>query len=134
MGGISVRTGKGLMMRQLIPENEIEEIFVRSSGPGGQNVNKVSTAVCLRHRPTGIVVKAQKFRTQYQNRLYARELLAGALGRMIEEKRRAAVDRRESERRRNRKRPRALKERILELKKHRSQKKSLRRNFKQSEE
>ena len=63
-------------MRALgISEQDIEESFVRSSAPGGQNVNKVATCVCLRHRPTGIVVKCQKFRTQGANRSWARQIL-----------------------------------------------------------
>ena len=59
-----------------IREEDLEESFIRSSGPGGQNVNKVSTCVVLVHRPTGIMVKAQGVRTQVANRREARQLLA----------------------------------------------------------
>ncbi|EKT84877.1 peptide chain release factor family protein [Leptospira santarosai] len=58
-----------------IKETELEESFTRSGGKGGQNVNKVSTAVHLRHKPTGIEVKCSLYRTQGLNRYKARTIL-----------------------------------------------------------
>ena len=58
-----------------INESDLEESFIRSGGPGGQNVNKVSTCVQLRHKPSGIVVKAQDDRSQAINRFLARRSL-----------------------------------------------------------
>jgi protein subunit release factor B len=58
------------------PESEIEEAYVKGSGPGGQKINKTNSAVQLKHIPTGIVVKSQATRSRDQNRKHARELLA----------------------------------------------------------
>src|ERR1700681_785456 len=58
-----------------IRETDIEESFVRSSGAGGQHVNKTSSCVQLLHRPTGIMVKCQQERSQAMNRFFARRLL-----------------------------------------------------------
>ncbi|KAG6059589.1 hypothetical protein E4U17_005984 [Claviceps sp. LM77 group G4] len=58
------------------PESEIEEAFLKGSGPGGQKINKTSSAVQLKHLPTGIVVKSQATRSRDQNRKIAREILA----------------------------------------------------------
>ncbi|KAG5969487.1 hypothetical protein E4U56_008314 [Claviceps arundinis] len=58
------------------PESEIEEAFLKGSGPGGQKINKTSSAVQLKHIPTGIVVKSQATRSRDQNRKIAREILA----------------------------------------------------------
>ena len=63
-------------MKQLnVSEDDLEEKFIRSSGPGGQKTNKTSTCVSLRHVPTDIVVKCQKERSQPLNRFFARRLL-----------------------------------------------------------
>ena len=59
-----------------IHEEDLEETFIRSSGPGGQHVNKTSTCVRLLHRPTGLSVKVQESRSQGLNRFLARRLLA----------------------------------------------------------
>ncbi|KPM34680.1 hypothetical protein AK830_g11894 [Neonectria ditissima] len=58
------------------PESEIEEAYVKGSGPGGQKINKTNSAVQLKHIPTGIVVKSQATRSRDQNRKNAREILA----------------------------------------------------------
>ena len=107
-------------------EEDLEETFARSGGPGGQNVNKVSTAVTLRHIPSGVAVTVQDSRSQAQNRRLARERLRDALMRRATEARQARVDAREKQRRTNRPRPRALKKRILETKRKRSTLKKLR--------
>jgi peptide chain release factor len=100
-------------------ESELEEIFERSSGPGGQNVNKTSTKVLLRHIPTGITVTIQDTRSQAQNRELARERLLEALNNRQKEAQAAARHEREKARRQKRKRPPRVKARILEAKKRR---------------
>ena len=62
-----------------IHEEDLEETFIRSSGPGGQHVNKTSTCVRLVHRPSGLSVKVQSSRSQGLNRFLARRLLADRL-------------------------------------------------------
>jgi protein subunit release factor B len=101
-------------------EADLEETFARSSGPGGQNVNKVSTAVTLRHRLSGISVTVQDSRSQAQNRKLARERLAAAVERIAREKGAAEISQRERTRRRNAPRPPRVKRRILESKRKRS--------------
>ena len=65
-----------------IREKDIEEKFVRSSGKGGQNVNKTSTCVYLKHIPTGVEVKCMKDRSQSINRFLARRELAEKIERL----------------------------------------------------
>ena len=109
-------------MRRLgIREADLEETFARSSGPGGQHVNKVSTAVTLRHRPSGISVTVQDSRSQAVNRKLARERLLDAIEGAQQERRAAEIAEREKMRRRKSPRPAVLKAKILEAKRKRGQ-------------
>ena len=67
------------MGRLSLREADLEEKFIRSSGPGGQKVNKSATCVYLKHRPTGLEVKMGKERSQGLNRYYARKRLCELL-------------------------------------------------------
>jgi len=118
-------------MRKLeISEADLEESFARSSGPGGQNVNKVSTAVTLRHLPTSISVIVQDSRSQAVNRKLARERLLDAIENVREEQRMTEIAQREKERRRKSPRPAALKKKILESKRRRGDLKKQRTKIK----
>jgi peptide chain release factor len=80
--GVRPEKEAGLLkrMRELgIHEEDIEESFIHSRGSGGQNVNKTSTCVQIRHIPTGIVVKEQRERSQGLNRFLARRLLVSKI-------------------------------------------------------
>jgi protein subunit release factor B len=110
-----------------VREIDLEETFVRSGGHGGQNVNKTSTCVMLRHRPTGLQVKSQSTRQQGLNRFIARRLLLDKIeeaktGRIATERARI-----EKIRRQKRKRSRRAKERMLADKARHSDIKALRR-------
>jgi len=109
------------MQRLGIRDADLEETFARSSGPGGQNVNKVATSVTLRHRPSGISVTVQDSRSQAVNRKLARERLLDAIENAEEKRRVAEIAKRERERRRKAPRPAALKRKILESKRKRGE-------------
>lgn len=134
---VTVKNVKALsekMARFNICEADITEKFLRSRGPGGQNVNKTSTCVYLKHIPTGIEVKCQRERSQSLNRYLARRILAdkieaGVLGKLSQEQRKI-----EKVRRQKRKRSKRAKLKILEAKRIHSRKKQLRGRISEREE
>jgi protein subunit release factor B len=114
------------MQRLGIRAGDLEETFARSSGPGGQHVNKVSTAVTLKHLPSGLAVTAQDSRSQARNRELALQRLLDAMERRAADAWREKIARVAQARRRNSPRPPRLKREILETKRKRSQLKKLR--------
>ncbi len=109
-----------------IKESDIVERFVHSSGPGGQNVNKRSTCVYLRHLPTGIEVKCQRDRSQAMNRFLARRILVNKIEAMVRGRQSDEEQRIEKIRRQKRKRSKRAKEKMLVEKHLQSDKKRLR--------
>ena len=129
---ISVGKAKELhraMLRLGIQEKDIKESFVRSSGPGGQNVNKVSTAVQLYHMPTHISVKYDKERSQAANRFMARKVLVAKIHQHQQDELLQERQAKEKSRRQQRMRPTLAKEKMLEKKHLRSQKKAERKKI-----
>jgi len=106
-----------------IHESDIDESFVRSSGAGGQHVNKTSTCVQLVHRPSGISVKCQQDRSQAVNRYLARRLLTEKIQQQIHGIKSAAQQLAEKIRRQKRRRSRRSKQKMLDNKHHQSEKK-----------
>jgi len=128
--GVSTRKENDLkekMRRFGIKESDITESFIRASGRGGQNVNKVATCVYLKHNPTKIEVKCKKERTQALNRFFARRILTEKIETMMLGKASAEKARIEKIRRQKRKRSKRAKEKMLVEKKKHAGKKILRK-------
>jgi protein subunit release factor B len=109
-----------------VREEDIDEQFVRSSGAGGQKVNKTSSCVVLHHRPTGIRVKCQRERSQALNRFLARRILLDKIEAQV--KGAESAEQREIARirRQKRKRSRRAREKMLAAKRRQAEKKSSR--------
>ena len=110
-----------------LDEKDIIEKFVRSSGKGGQNINKTSTCVYLKHKPTDLEVKYGGTRSQETNRVRAHAML---LEKILNIEAREKIEKkmkREKLRRQKRPKPKKLKEKILREKKIVSKKKKLRK-------
>jgi peptide chain release factor len=106
--------------------DDVEERFVRGSGPGGQKINKTSSTVWLRHDPTGVEVRCQRERSQAANRELAWEEFVAKLYALKYHALAAVVEAREEERRRTRQKSRRLKVRMIQAKKHRAKHKARR--------
>jgi len=80
--GVTAKKGDELLRRMAgcgLREEDLEEKFIRSGGPGGQHVNRTATCVYLKHGPTNLEVKMQKARSQALNRFYARRRMCELL-------------------------------------------------------
>jgi peptide chain release factor len=97
-----------------IHEEDLEETFIRSSGPGGQHVNKTSTCVRLLHRPSGLSVKVQQSRSQGLNRFLARRLLADRIEQQLRGGEFPSEQQRDKIRRQKQRRVRRTKQKLQE--------------------
>lgn len=134
---MSIHPSKELALREKmnslgIYEHDITEKFVRSSGKGGQNVNKTSTCVYLHHRPTGMEVKCQQERSQALNRFLARRLLVEKIEQRILGLKTAKEQLQAKIRRQKRRRSRRAKEKML-ADKHRHSEIKQSRHFRSDE-
>ncbi len=116
-----------------VREDDIVENFIRSSGPGGQNVNKTATCVYLKHLPTGLEVKCQRQRSQLLNRNLARHILLSKIENRIKQNILQKQSLKAKIVRQSRKKPKAVKLKILEQKRRHSEKKSTRRKIREIE-
>jgi protein subunit release factor B len=114
------------MARLGIRAEDLQTTFSRSSGPGGQHVNKVSTQVTIRHVPTGISVTASDSRSQSMNRQLALERLLEEFERRKTERKQARLAEISKARRQKAKRSHSTKRKLVEGKRKRGETKQLR--------
>ncbi len=114
------------MERMGVSESDFRETFIRSSGPGGQKVNKASSCVQLVHIPSGLSVKCQQSRSQAMNRFLARRLLLDRIERLRQGIADAEKQRVEKIKRQKRRRSRRAREKMLRQKHLQAEKKSRR--------
>ena len=124
---------KRAMERLGIREADLEESFVRSGGPGGQNVNKVSTCVILKYVPAGLVIKCQRDRSQSMNRYWARRILIERIESQIHGRESKEAKRIAKIKRQKRKRSKRAKDKMLQSKRVHGEKKELRRRVDQED-
>lgn len=117
---------KARMEKLGVAESDLREAFIRSSGPGGQKVNKTASCVHLVHAPTGLSVKCQQERSQALNRFLARRLLLDRIERLRSGQVSAEKQRIEKIRRQKRRRSKRAQQKILQQKHMRSEKKAFR--------
>jgi protein subunit release factor B len=126
---VSIEKEKELLERMQslgLSEADFQETFIRSSGPGGQKVNKTATCVYLVHVPSGLSVKCQKTRSQAMNRFLARRILLDRMERLQKGQVDAERKRIEKLKRQKRKRSKRAQEKVLQAKRRQSEKKALR--------
>jgi len=135
--GVSVKKEENLyreMKRFKIYEKDIQEKFIRSSGRGGQKINKTSNCVYLKHTPTDIEVKCSKDRSRSLNRFTARKRLVEKIEKLILGKEASKEKEFQKIRRQKRRRSKKAKEKILQNKHKQAQKKALRKKIDLAEE
>ena len=109
-----------------IKETDIAEKFIRASGKGGQKLNKTSSCVFIKHKPSGITVKCDSDRSQAVNRFLARRILADKFEEKIKGAESEKMKKIHKLRKQKRRRSKKAKEKILKFKKMQAEKKKLR--------
>jgi protein subunit release factor B len=109
-----------------IVEDDLVEKFILGSGRGGQNLQKTSSCVYLKHVPTGIEIKCQRERSRDMNRYFARKELCEKIETQVFKIKTAKVHEIEKKRRQKRKRSKRAQQKVLENKKHRGEVKEMR--------
>lgn len=109
-----------------ISESQLVEKFVTGWGKGGQKRNKSASCVYLCHKPSGIEIKCQEYRSLNTNRFIARRRLCDAIAEQIFKIRTERIKTQEKIRRQKRRRSRRMREKLLQLKHHRAEKKRMR--------